>query len=275
MTEEWEQLKKDCAVWIPPAAMDALADAIPAAKVDTRTLLLELARRFGRGSRFGRALRVMNDYRDSATGGFHPMSSVVPVGCVRFMFEAGRPEDGEDDVERKLRQHLRPDIDASMTRWWANTRMGSFANARSAVEVRETQRAHEDAHRHSREFDAALKAGPTFESPDDSSVAEARAWLRKRNVDFATNRFHGSRRDAAAFVDALYAAGARRVVIANIHEDADDPSGKYADSMTIYLPDDTMQRNEIVRIINAVGQPDTEDGPITDTGDSSIGLWWD
>lgn len=266
MTAEWEQLKRECAEWITPEQLDELASHIEPFKKDVRTVLLELAERFDRGSRFGRAIRMINQYRDPA-GALFPMTAAVPIGCVRFMFEGGLKGESEEDVERKLETYMRPPQDASSGRWQASQNMGFFAYARSAKELRSMRRSDEKTKEWVRKYAESLEKKTHFEDPDDPSVCEARKWLRKRKVMFASNRFQ-TKKDAVAFVEALYAAGAPRVLIENIDD-------HHADSMTVHLPDDASSRTEIFRIINDIGRPDTEGGPTVDDGKKHVGLWWD
>jgi hypothetical protein len=267
MTAEWEQLKRDCAEWITPEQLDELAAKIQPFKTDVRTVLLELAQRFDRGSRFGRALRMMNKYRDAA-GTLYPMTAAVPIGCVRFMFEAGLKGESEEDIERKLEKHMRPHEDEAIARWQASQNMGFFAYARSSKELQGQQQSTEKATEYVRKYAESLRTGAAFEDPDDPSVSEATKWLRKRKTAFAVNRFQ-SKKNAVAFVDALYAAASPRVVIENINDN-------HADSMTVHLPEGAAERREIFRVINEIGRPDTEDGgPINDDGGKHVGLWWD
>ena len=275
MTHEWEELTRDLAPWIAPDALERLVEALPPGpvrKIDSRTLLLELAQRFGRGSRLGRALRVMNDYR-APTGEYHPMSGTVLIGAVRFMYEAGGRSVSEGDLEHKLQKHLNPQVDPRFSAWEADQTMGFFAYARTAAEVRAQQRSSERAAEWAANYVKARAEKRHFESADDPSVAEARKWLRGRQHSLASNRFQKPK-EALAFVEALYAAGAPRVVIENINNDDGQP-GAYADSMVVHLPSDPSQRLEILRIINEVGRPETDGGPVTDSGTDSIGLWWD
>lgn len=107
------------------------------------------------------------------------------------------------------------------------------------------------------------------------SVAEARKWLRgNRNPSaFASNRF-ATTANALAFVDALYAAGAAKVMAENIN-DTDGAGGPYADSMLVYLPSDPAKRAAVFQVINEIGRPDTDGGPFMDDGEETAGLWWD
>jgi hypothetical protein len=106
--------------------------------------------------------------------------------------------------------------------------------------------------------------------------AEARHFLKKHPNPgaFATNRFGSRPGLASEFVEALYGAGAIRVVIANICYDYEArEGGPFADSMTIDLPADAGRRQAVYEVINTQGMPDG--APISDDGKRSVGLWWD
>ena len=122
---------------------------------------------------------------------------------------------------------------------------------------------------------ARARARALVDDANDDSTAEAGKWLRgnRNRAPFAANRF-GPTGAALEFVEALYAAGATRVMVENI-VDTTDEGGGYADSMKVFLPKSAAQRKEIFRVINEIGCPDTDGGPLEDDGEPSVGLWWD
>jgi len=101
---------------------------------------------------------------------------------------------------------------------------------------------------------------------------EAREWLRSNPGDapLAANAFTAE--DAREFVDSLYAAGARRVVIAseNIHNE--DPP--YCDALRVELPHDLAARAAVLELTNAEAESEGFD-PEEDTGQEVVFLWWD
>jgi len=87
-----------------------------------------------------------------------------------------------------------------------------------------------------------------------SSEYEATEWLREnRNpAAFAGNRF-GSTREAIAFVEQLYEAGAKRVYIdrSSIYSQPSriyKEGGQYADALTVDLPSDSEKRRQLIKI---------------------------
>jgi hypothetical protein len=117
---------------------------------------------------------------------------------------------------------------------------------------------------------AILKRALTVQRADP----EARAWLKKKRRGEATladNRFDLP--DARAFIESLYEAGAKRVVIASesIHRDEDPP---YADAIRVVLPRVAEQRAALFALVNA---EEVEEGfdPTGDTGQEVLYLWWD
>jgi hypothetical protein len=108
--------------------------------------------------------------------------------------------------------------------------------------------------------------------------SEARSWLaeNKNPSALASNRF-GTTQKAAAFVDALYDAGAPRVKVSGI---LSEPSriqregGPYADTLVVTLPGNPVGRIRLFWIAGreAVRQMSL---PVVDVGQSSITLWWD
>jgi hypothetical protein len=102
---------------------------------------------------------------------------------------------------------------------------------------------------------------------------EAREWLASAGpAPLAGNRFADAV-EAIAFVDALYAAGAARVVIASekIRREAE---GLYADALRVALPADVRTRRAVLMLVNREVR---EEGftPYRDQGQPSVLLWWD
>jgi hypothetical protein len=106
---------------------------------------------------------------------------------------------------------------------------------------------------------------------------EAREWLRANwsPSAFATNRF-STTDDALKFVERLYAARATDVTIENILMLPNEEWVPYADTLIVCLPEDPEWRRELLEVMERVGRPDENaDGPLMDSGQSSVRLWWD
>lgn len=121
-------------------------------------------------------------------------------------------------------------------------------------------------------------AVPTVEETERQATTirpedpEAREWLRSNPGDapLAANAFDA---DAAReFVDALYAAGARRVVIASENIVDEDPP--YCDALRVLLPEDPSARAAVLALTNAEALSEGFD-PEEDTGQEVVFLWWD
>ena len=107
------------------------------------------------------------------------------------------------------------------------------------------------------------------------SDPEAAGWLRQAGIEtgLAGNRFD-SAEEGAAFVDALYAAGASRVVIASESIQAEGPKWQHADAIRVVLPDDPAKREALFRMLNHEVEKegfDLED----DRGQPVFYMWWD
>jgi hypothetical protein len=105
---------------------------------------------------------------------------------------------------------------------------------------------------------------------------EAREWLRANGHEapFASNRFKG-KDDALAFVAALYEAGAIKVVIDDINDDAVERKGggPYADALVVRMPADQAQRRRLLAIAKAESERVGE--PVADVGRETLYFWWD
>lgn len=107
---------------------------------------------------------------------------------------------------------------------------------------------------------------------------EARQWLRANGQKgpLAANRFDAE--EALAFVEALYAAGAERVVVPrdSICDDEQERSlgGPYADALKVRLPTDPSRRAAIFAIAEREALDEGFD-PDTDTGQDVLLFWWD
>lgn len=101
---------------------------------------------------------------------------------------------------------------------------------------------------------------------------EAREWLRSNPGDapLAANAFDAE--EARAFVDALYAAGARRVVIASENIQDEDPP--YCDALRVQLPEAPAARAAVLALTNEQALSEGLD-PEEDTGQDVVFLWWD
>lgn len=108
--------------------------------------------------------------------------------------------------------------------------------------------------------------------PGDPEAAE---WLRHPDYEsgLAGNRFD-SAEEGAEFVDALYAAGAVKVVIASEQIQQEGPDERYADALRVVLPDDAKKRADLFRIVNREAVAQGYDAE-ADTGQPLLFLWWD
>jgi hypothetical protein len=106
------------------------------------------------------------------------------------------------------------------------------------------------------------------------SGPEARNWLKGNESEsaLASNRF-GTTDEALRFVNSLYRAGAKRVVVPSDTID-DDGVERYADALVVTLPADPQKRE---RVRNLCFEELAREGFDTDDiGDSDqIYLWWD
>ena len=105
---------------------------------------------------------------------------------------------------------------------------------------------------------------------------EAREWIRNnaREGPLASNRFQG-RDEALAFVDALYEAGAVRVVVEAINDDKIEMAegGPYADALLVRMPADRVKRQRLIAIVDF---EDSKGGQnVADVGRETIYFWWD
>jgi hypothetical protein len=109
---------------------------------------------------------------------------------------------------------------------------------------------------------------------DFSGSPEACKWLSENESDsaLASNRF-GSTETAIQFVNELYRAGARRIVVP---EEAIDDDGVeiYCDSLVVIMPTDGEKRRRVRAIcdreIRREGFDPREDGDA-----DQVYLWWD
>ena len=111
--------------------------------------------------------------------------------------------------------------------------------------------------------------------PDE---VEVRAWLATTNCKWpiALNHF-SNRLNAERFVEDVYAAGAVRVVAANIaYHDAAEHGGPYTDTLHVVLPDTAQERIAVIELCNAHCMADSSSGAkFVDEGQSRLVLWWD
>lgn len=114
--------------------------------------------------------------------------------------------------------------------------------------------------------------------PNYAPGPEARAWLAANwsASAFATNRF-GDTQNALRFVEQLYAAGASDVAIGGVMLLPNHQWTPYADTLIVELPASHEQRHMIFEVMESVGRPDERDtlGPLLDSGQARIRLWWD
>ena len=282
MNSAWAQFKQDMSVWITPDALEQWATAVTTDTFDVRAELLQLAARFDRGKRMGEALRILDGFRDS-TGALLRTTRNIVVGTIRILFEGGDPELTEQQLA-PFRTYMKPN-NAELPPWataqWAGVVDRYLAKATNASKSEMLGFATMGAERNppgdpaSQARARALARARAIVNDDDDSTAEARKWLRgnRNRSALATTRF-GPTAKALEFVEALYAAGATKVMVENIDKTADGGLG-YADSMKVHLPKSEAMRQAIFRVINEIGQPETDGGPLEDDGEPSVGLWWD
>jgi hypothetical protein len=116
------------------------------------------------------------------------------------------------------------------------------------------------------------------ENNDFGPQFEALAWLESNPNPYALagNRFY-STKDAIAFVNMLYEAGAVEVLVTNIYDEdwrIQAEGGPYADTLIVRLPQDTEKRKKLFEISNdeAVREGFS---PERDIGQETLMLWWD
>ncbi len=82
---------------------------------------------------------------------------------------------------------------------------------------------------------------------------EAREWIRNNGMEgpLASIRFEG-KEDALAFVNALYEAGAVKVLVYAINDDKIEMAqgGPYADALIVHLPADQGDRHRLMAIVD-------------------------
>lgn len=166
---------------------------------------------------------------------------------------------GATEDELRVLDALAPRIQSALSPFRTATMQGIAANLETARESTES----------------AHQIGGEQIGADDP---EALQWLRANGQKgpLASNRFAAE--EALEFVEALYAAGAERVVIAadSIRDDEQERSlgGPYADSLRIQLPADAARRRVLFEIANREMEDEGFD-PVTDDGQETILLWWD
>ncbi len=105
---------------------------------------------------------------------------------------------------------------------------------------------------------------------------EAREWIRNsgRAGPLASNRFEG-KEDALAFVNALYEAGAVKVVVDAIMDDELEMAegGPYADALIVRMPTDVRKRLRLMSIASTESLKRGE--PVADVGLETMYFWWD
>lgn len=106
-------------------------------------------------------------------------------------------------------------------------------------------------------------------------AVEARSWLRDHPGEsvFAANRF-GATKNAAAFVEALYARGAIEVLVEE--PDVDAAGEPYADTLLVRFAPDGDARWVLERFCEEEGPGDVPPGDfVMRVGAGEIHLWWD
>lgn len=114
---------------------------------------------------------------------------------------------------------------------------------------------------------------------EEKSV-EALQWLNNNAnpYAFAGNRFDETK-DAIAFVEKLYKAGAEEVRVSGIYDEPErikEEGGAYADTLIVKLPKDKNQRTEIFKIYNdELKNEFGEEENYEDQGERTLVFWWD
>ena len=111
---------------------------------------------------------------------------------------------------------------------------------------------------------------------------EAKEWLagNANSSPLASDRFRGSKAEAVAFVEDIYAMGARQVLIENIRAEAwrlKAEGGPYANTVVVVLPPDQEKRSRLFAAYNA-DQSEEWSGDfekMEDTGQSELIFFWD
>ncbi|MGD9645913.1 MAG: hypothetical protein AB7U73_09380 [Pirellulales bacterium] len=103
---------------------------------------------------------------------------------------------------------------------------------------------------------------------------EAASWLRASENEsaLASNRFYETT-EALKFVEQLYRAGARRVIVPR-PAIVDDGVETYADSLVVSLPSDPARRQRVWELCVAELRGAGVRPPATPTEDDIL-LWWD
>ena len=105
---------------------------------------------------------------------------------------------------------------------------------------------------------------------------EAREWFSGELATsiLAMNRFGTSER-GLAFIEELYAAGAREVLVSEDAVEVDSDAGVvHADTLVVRLPADTAARARVFGIINREARSEGFDEEV-DEGQEDARLWWD
>jgi hypothetical protein len=126
----------------------------------------------------------------------------------------------------------------------------------------------------------AINETPDFGADVVLDGPEALAWLKsnKNESALASNRFMETE-NAVKFVEALYAAGAVKVIVPTdaIISDEDivlDEGGPYADALVVTLPDEPGARRAVLRICRAELRREGFDS--SDVAEAEqVYLWWD
>lgn len=128
------------------------------------------------------------------------------------------------------------------------------------------------------EYAARLNADPesrTKRAGEKPRNVEARKWLSRRNQPvLAGNRF-GTNALGLAFVEELYAAGARSVMIPGDTIDlGSDGDPDHSDSLIVRLPKDRAARARLLEITNREAAREGLEEE-RDEGQGDVHLWWD
>lgn len=110
-----------------------------------------------------------------------------------------------------------------------------------------------------------------------NELPEARGFLKQHPEGLDSNKFD-RRGKAAAYVEALYQAGAVQVRVDGLSE-----SGQRATTLVVELPSDPAQRQALFGMYNTeveefgegFGGEQTDPDPVAENGQRTLTFWWD
>ncbi|HET9702656.1 MAG TPA: hypothetical protein VFP85_01395 [Vicinamibacterales bacterium] len=242
--------------------LEYLAAGVGSSAADGFALLDRLFEKYGATEPTRTAARLLWDFR----GGGGTLLVRSPEGieaAFRFMKVSG--DSGVGLLERqKILQRI-------LGTWGLGD---DAARERAEGELNKRAGSHLSDDRVLREFMAA-RVEHVKALNEQVDTCEARTYLKAypQRGALAANRFGSTPGSAAEFVEALYSAGATKVVVENICYDHQQREGSpFSDSVRVHLPSDQAGRAAVFDVIDRMARLEE---PVTDEGDHSVGLWWD